>query len=149
MIALVYDQQLKCPKNCWKERKLSTQSFNTIMKLAEQQIVLNIYLKFKKYQLIKGVKTKPTTSLLVIHARSDPPYGRKTAVIKARFLWFMRCCNGTQELKSITNNFISKLRKFVHNVSRLQRQPGKYTAYQKKTKMAICSEPVQKGSKIS
>ena len=51
--------------------------------------VLNIYLKFKDFQLIRGVYMKPTSNLSVIHAQSDHPYGTKIGVIKARFLWFL------------------------------------------------------------
>ena len=39
--------------------------------------------------------------------------------IKTSFLWFMRCCNGTQELISITNSFISKLQKFGYDVQQI------------------------------
>ena len=46
--------------------------------------VLDVYLKFKDFQLIRGVYTKPTSNLSVIHAQSDHPYGIR--VIKARFL---------------------------------------------------------------
>ena len=80
---------------------------------------LDIYLKFKDYRLIRGVYTKPTANLSVIHAKSNHPYGTKLGVIKARFLWFLRCCNGTQELLSITYNFISKLQKNGYNVEKM------------------------------
>ena len=79
----------------------------------------DIFLKFKNSQLIRGVYTKPTSNLLVIHARSDHPYRTKIAVIKARFRWFMRCCNGTQELLSITNNFILKLQILGYGVQQI------------------------------
>ena len=102
----------------------------------------NIFLKFKNYQLIRGVYRKPTSNLLAFHARSDPPYGTNEAIIKARFLWFVRCCKGTQELISITNNFISKL-----CTADLEDSQGSKQHIGKK--MAIHIESINKDSKIS
>ena len=63
---------------------------NTTLKCTHENgrtaVVLNIFLKFKNNQLIRGVNTKPTSNLSAIHARSYPSSGTKTAVIKARFL---------------------------------------------------------------
>ena len=80
---------------------------------------LDIFLKFKEHRLIRGVYTKPTSNLSVIHAKSDHPYGTKMSVIRARFLWFLRCSSGTQEFISITHNFISKLQRIGYDADKM------------------------------
>ena len=85
---------------------------------------------------------------MVIHARSDHPYGTKIAVIKASFLWFMRCCNGTQELISITNNFISKLQKIGYDVEQMWKTAKEMYSITEKQKWPYIVNPSIRIQKI-